>query len=236
MTYIIDYENVSQSGFVGHETLSADDEVIVFFSPCHKKVETTLLINSPASFRFIGIQPNGHKNYMDFQIAALCASLVCNNKTVAIVSNDKGYAAVKDFFQNNILWPQGYDVALFSNLKKDPVTTPAAKTTPFVTKAATPATPADKTTTDIVPKETEATADDPSDKMTTKIKNAIADIDLSDEQRRMLLIYANHIARTDKKNKPTEHEFEKGLGFIKKKHRKECLKVLIPLLLKSKKT
>lgn len=127
MIYIIDYENVAINGFKGHETLSSDDEVIVFLSPAHKKLDTAMLTNSRAAFRFIGIEPNGHKNYMDFQIVAMCAQFVSKHEKVAIVSNDCGYEAVRDFFHSCKLLNETADVKLVSNLLCDPVEKPIPK-------------------------------------------------------------------------------------------------------------
>lgn len=67
--YLIDYENVTETGLSGTNELTADDHVIVFYSAQIKNIsfeKHVEIAQCPATFEYIKIQKTG-KNYLDFQ-------------------------------------------------------------------------------------------------------------------------------------------------------------------------
>lgn len=255
MIYIIDYENVAINGFKGHETLSSDDEVIVFLSPAHKKLDTAMLTNSRAAFRFIGIEPNGHKNYMDFQIVAMCAQFVSKHEKVAIVSNDCGYEAVRDFFRSCKLLDETADVKLVSNLLCDPVEKPIPKKKSErkqLWSAATEAIrtvnnvdPSDVQTTTVSNDETSEDAAPSSQKDINKqilldlsassstlgsVSDVIERLPIIDEHKTALRNIVREINGKKKGKKVKSKDFIKKLHFLPIGSRATCIDALLPYL------
>lgn len=101
-TILVDYENVNGSdGLKGVDTLCAKDTLIIFYSSYCGKIRYDYMEeirNSSCEFRIIKLKGNG-KNALDFYIAAECGVLSeRGEKQIAIISKDKGFQAVIDFF------------------------------------------------------------------------------------------------------------------------------------------
>lgn len=99
---LIDYENVGQtSGLKGVEYLTVRDTLIIFFSQACRKIRAEYMDaieKSGCKFRTCKLVKPG-KNALDFYIAAECGILNQNGETqIVIVSNDKGFSAIPDFF------------------------------------------------------------------------------------------------------------------------------------------
>ena len=104
-TILVDYENVHGSnGLKGAEALREDDTLILFFSESCRKIKREYMeyINdSKCGFRIVKLK-NAGKNALDFYIAVECGVLsVQGEKQLAIISNDKGFQAVIDYFVVN---------------------------------------------------------------------------------------------------------------------------------------
>jgi hypothetical protein len=100
--YLIDYENVTDTGFLGVKELTADDTVIVFYSQHTKNISFERhieLSQSLAHFEYIKISKTG-KNYLDFQLSTYLGFLIGKDKPehVYIITNDTGYDSVIDFW------------------------------------------------------------------------------------------------------------------------------------------
>ena len=100
--YLIDYENVTDTGFLGVKELTADDTVIVFYSQHTKNISFERhieLSQSPAHFEYIKILKTG-KNYLDFQLSTYRGFLIGKDKPkhIYIITNDTGYDSVIDFW------------------------------------------------------------------------------------------------------------------------------------------
>lgn len=101
--YLIDYENVGDAGLDGANTLSESDKVVVFYGeqirsiPFERHVE---LMQSKATFEHIGTHKVA-KNYLDFQLSTYLGYLIMrdNATEVCVVSNDKGFGSIVDFWQ-----------------------------------------------------------------------------------------------------------------------------------------
>ena len=100
---LVDYENVSASdGLKGVEYLNENDTLIVFYSQCCEKIRAEyidMIEKSRCEFKAYKLVHTG-KNALDFYIAAECGFLgSCGEKQISIISRDKGFSAVSDFFR-----------------------------------------------------------------------------------------------------------------------------------------
>lgn len=100
--FLVDYENVSaNNGLKGAEHLLPTDKLIIFYSQCCGKIRTdnmSVIQESGCRFRIHKLLRTG-KNGLDFYIASECGILAqSGEKQIVIVSNDKGFNAVIDFF------------------------------------------------------------------------------------------------------------------------------------------
>lgn len=100
--FMIDLENTRSKGLQGAEYLSPEDQVTVFYSQSCLKVEKGKLqqiIDAGSILDICRLQRNG-KNALDFYITSRIGELfgAGYQGMVAIVSNDKGYCAVQDYW------------------------------------------------------------------------------------------------------------------------------------------
>ncbi len=101
--YLIDYENVNESGLEGVKSLKAEDQVHIFFSdqiksiPFERSIELT---QSHAQIEFIRTHKTA-KNYLDFQLSTYLGYLIGKGEKgeVIVVSADKGFDSVVDFWK-----------------------------------------------------------------------------------------------------------------------------------------
>lgn len=101
-TILVDYENVNGSnGLKGTDVLCRDDTLIIFYSKNCGKIRYDYMQEikeSGCEFRVIKLKGTG-KNALDFYIAAECGIISERGENeIAIISNDKGFQAVIDFF------------------------------------------------------------------------------------------------------------------------------------------
>lgn len=105
MIYLIDFENVSNSGFNGIETLTDRDEIKLFYSEKNSKISIGMhrkLESTAARKEYLPIKTGG-KNALDFQLATWLGYLISQNKkeSYCIVSNDTGFDYVIDFWKKH---------------------------------------------------------------------------------------------------------------------------------------
>lgn len=106
-TYMIDFENVKSNGLIGIELLGENDKVIILYSDksdtisfeMHKKI-----LESKADIQYFKVRV-GLKNALDFQLATLLGYLVAkgDNSHIFIISNDKGFDRLHDFWNGNYI-------------------------------------------------------------------------------------------------------------------------------------
>lgn len=102
---MIDFENVKSKGLTGIDLLSNNDKVIILYSEnsdtisfdMHKKV-----LESTADIEYLKVKVGG-KNALDFQLSTLLGFLVAkgDNSHIFIISNDKGFDKLHDFWNVN---------------------------------------------------------------------------------------------------------------------------------------
>ncbi|HMM07023.1 MAG TPA: PIN domain-containing protein [Clostridiales bacterium] len=94
-TYLVDYENVNESGLNGISKLNADYRVILFYTENANKMSFGLhrrLNESGADIQFQKVEGGG-KNALDFQLSTCLGALAAESKgdEFFIVSKDKGF-------------------------------------------------------------------------------------------------------------------------------------------------
>lgn len=120
--FLVDYENVNVAGLNGVSNLTENDTVIIFYSvnadtltfEMHKQIN-----DSKAIFKFQKILLK-EKNALDFQLCSYLGFLIRDTVTdenaannFFIVSNDKGYSILPDYWKNF-----GVNLKIVSNLAK----------------------------------------------------------------------------------------------------------------------
>ena len=103
MYFLIDYENVNYAGLEGTEFLEKRDKVSIFFSAGSDKIVAHRMKDiemSGCDFEICKLQ-NVRKNALDFYIASKVGEIYAVDKyaKVAIISADKGYRSVMDYWQ-----------------------------------------------------------------------------------------------------------------------------------------
>lgn len=121
--YLVDYENVNIAGLDGVSKLTENDTAIIFYSinadtltfDIHRKI-----IESKATFKFQKILLK-EKNALDFQLCLYLGFLLRdtgtdknNESNYYIVSNDKGYSILPDYWKKF----GGFNLKIVSNLSK----------------------------------------------------------------------------------------------------------------------
>ena len=103
MLFLIDYENVGNTGMKGCHYLNMSDYVIIFYSEAKKNMERRFLediTNSGCVFEICKLCKSG-KNALDFYIASKLGELLGDDfvGTAVIVSHDNGFHAVRDYWE-----------------------------------------------------------------------------------------------------------------------------------------
>lgn len=101
--YLIDYENVHQTGMNGIEKLTENDRLVIFYTINAETLTFSLyekLVSCKAEIQLYKVQCGG-KNALDFQLATFLGYILGNNPNTDchIISNDKGYEYVRSFWK-----------------------------------------------------------------------------------------------------------------------------------------
>lgn len=103
--YMVDYENTGESGIAGIESLSNKDYVVIFFGAqqqkhiafnCFEKI-----INSPAKVE-IKTAKRISPQYIDTWLDSYLGYIIAKHsfKSIIIVSNDRGFISMQEFWFN----------------------------------------------------------------------------------------------------------------------------------------
>ncbi|MCR5142739.1 MAG: hypothetical protein K6C68_09465 [Ruminococcus sp.] len=103
-TYLVDFENVKSKGLVGIDRLEEDDNVIIFYSENSDTISFEmhcLVMKAKANVEYMKVRVGG-KNALDFQLSTLLGYIVAkgNNTHVFVISGDKGFDKLHDFWEN----------------------------------------------------------------------------------------------------------------------------------------
>ncbi|MDR0984032.1 MAG: hypothetical protein LBL93_03360 [Ruminococcus sp.] len=111
MTYLIDYENVHNKGIEKINSFKENDKVVIFYHIDNSTFEISLskfsdMIKKKVEFQLEefeqeNISSKDKPNYLDFQLATYLGYSISQNEKeeYTIVSNDKDYKAVIDFWK-----------------------------------------------------------------------------------------------------------------------------------------
>ncbi len=102
--FIIDFENTGNQGLQGAGYLSGEDSVTIFYSKSNYNIERGRfqeIQDAHCKFDICKLKKPG-KNALDFYIASRVGELYGSGYrgTVIIVSNDKGFEAVRDYWKS----------------------------------------------------------------------------------------------------------------------------------------
>lgn len=103
MWFLVDFENVHEEGLRGLEYLTAEDSLALFYSNACKTVSQKyweLIVQSGCYLEAYCLEHSG-KNALDFCISTKVGEIfsTARRESVAIISNDKGYKAVRDYWR-----------------------------------------------------------------------------------------------------------------------------------------
>lgn len=103
--YLIDFENVTSAGISGIQRLTKEDKVYIFYTVNASNMSFAAhmnLLSSPAEVIYYNVTSGG-KNALDFQLASFLGFLISkgDDKDFYIISNDKGYDHVKNFWERS---------------------------------------------------------------------------------------------------------------------------------------
>ena len=101
----IDFENVKSEGLKGVEFLLDSDKLYLFYSnacPSLPIESYKLIMQSGCDYHAIKLKQSG-TNFLDMYIAGACGELIGNGYEgdIAIVSKDKGFQSVVDYWGNH---------------------------------------------------------------------------------------------------------------------------------------
>lgn len=103
MYFLIDFENVKNSGMKGSEHLLAEDTIELFFSDAAPTISNGIfeqIKQSRCEVKICKLQ-NPRKNALDFYISTRLGELIGSGyqESIAIISNDKDYKSVQEYWQ-----------------------------------------------------------------------------------------------------------------------------------------
>lgn len=99
--FLIDYENVGSTGFIGADLLCKEDYVTVFYNSSGTKIERMhidAVEKLAGGFEIIKLIAPG-KNALDFYIAVMVGQIIQSNPeySIVIISKDKGFKSISDY-------------------------------------------------------------------------------------------------------------------------------------------
>ena len=103
-SFLVDFENVKSKGLVGIDQLGSDDHVVIFYSENSDTISFEMhcsVMRAAASVEYMKVNVGG-KNALDFQLSTLLGYMVAqqNNSHIFVISNDKGFDKLHDFWEN----------------------------------------------------------------------------------------------------------------------------------------
>jgi hypothetical protein len=178
MNILVDYENTNTAGLTGIDALTEDDRVEIYYSDKSDKMDmgaVETIYNSKCKVLLKKTEKTA-PNYLDFHIVCRASQLLNTLDSVAIISKDKGYISVRDFYEKegkNVILAESIGMFQSDVLTQTPAKTPAK--TPVETPAQTSVEAFVKTLTE--------TADKTEQKPKKKVSKISQTKKLSDEDK-----------------------------------------------------
>ena len=102
MIFLVDFENTHASGFDGYYYLTEQDTLVVYYSDENSALQKGVvedLKEKAVHVRMVKLLKQ-HSNALDMYIASTTGMFLDTGEKICIVSKDKGYAAVRDFWHS----------------------------------------------------------------------------------------------------------------------------------------
>lgn len=102
MIFLVDFENTHASGFDGYHYLTEQDTLVVYYSDENSALQRGVvedLKEKAVHVRMVKLLKQ-HSNALDMYIASTTGMFLDTGEKICIVSKDKGYAAVRDFWHS----------------------------------------------------------------------------------------------------------------------------------------
>ena len=102
MIFLVDFENTHASGFEGYHYLTEQDTLVVYYSDENSALQRGIvedLKEKAVHVRMVKLLKQ-HSNALDMYIASTTGMFLDTGEKICIVSKDKGYAAVRDFWHS----------------------------------------------------------------------------------------------------------------------------------------
>ena len=102
MIFLVDFENTHASGFEGYHYLTDQDTLVVYYSDENSALQKGVvedLKEKAVHVRMVKLLKQ-HSNALDMYIASTTGMFLDTGEKICIVSKDKGYAAVRDFWHS----------------------------------------------------------------------------------------------------------------------------------------
>ena len=102
MIFLVDFENTHASGFEGYHYLTEQDTLVVYYSDENSALQKGVvedLKEKAVHVRMVKLLKQ-HSNALDMYIASTTGTFLDTGEKICIVSKDKGYAAVRDFWHS----------------------------------------------------------------------------------------------------------------------------------------
>ena len=102
MIFLVDFENTHASGFEGYHYLTGQDTLVVYYSDENSALQKGVvedLKEKAVHVRMVKLLKQ-HSNALDMYIASTTGMFLDTGEKICIVSKDKGYAAVRDFWHS----------------------------------------------------------------------------------------------------------------------------------------
>ena len=119
--YLVDFENVTSEGLSGVARLAEEDNVILFYSANAHKISLNVhraICNTKAKVSYFEVAVGG-KNALDHQLSTYLGYLIGQNRNMQyfIVSKDRGYQYLSDFWKNTFLVGEDINIKRIDSIK-----------------------------------------------------------------------------------------------------------------------
>lgn len=102
MIVLIDFENTHASGLEGYEYLNQNDTLVMYYSDENSSLTKGMVDDLKKNHVHVSLVKllKQHSNALDMYIASTTGMYLDSGEKICIVSKDKGYAAVRDFWHS----------------------------------------------------------------------------------------------------------------------------------------